>query len=203
MSIATLKKKSQSTHYKNHSGVGGFSLNSARRVESHSGETSIQTLMRGTGYKSAGISSKSMINIVKSQYVNYDIPGVPRPTNKNNRALLSHKLKWLNSGYPNNVVKSIEKMDYETYMAKLRVFKENNAYVMPRSCFLNKIATSKDLNPPSYEIYQKTKLLERSCLPLPVKDAHYPPALQCNSSNSKCVTNLTYEEYLAILTCEK
>ena len=198
MSIATLKKKTQSNNYRNHSGIGGFSLNSSRRVESHSGETSIQTMMKGTGYKSSGMRGPS--TIVKSQYVNYDIPDVPRPTNKNNKALLSYKLKWLNGGYPKNVVKSTERIDYETYMAKLHLFTQRT-YTIPRSGCLEKTAIAKDTTVQPYEIYQKTKLLERNCLPLQKKDLHYPPALQCNSSNSKCVNNLTYEEFLNTVSC--
>jgi hypothetical protein len=199
MSIATLKKKTYSNNYKNHSGVGGFSLNSARRVESHSGQTSIQTMMKGTGYKSAGMNGPSIIT--KSQYVNYDIPGVPRPTNKNNKALLAHKMRWLNGGYPNNVVKSRENIDYETYMAKLHVFKERSN-VIPRSICLDKTATAKDTSVQPYEIYQKTKLFERNCLPLQGKDKHYPPFLQCNSADSACTGTLTYEEFLKMVTCE-
>ena len=198
MSIATLKKKTQSANYKNHSNAaGGFSLNSARRIDSHKGEQSFQSLMRGTGFKSAGI--RGPIEPVMSQYVNYDIEGVPRPTNKNTRAYLSHKLKWLSGGYPNNVVKSTEKMDYETYMAKLHIFKERDG--IPRSCFLDKVAVIKDTSPSSYEIYQKTKLLERNCLPLKGKDMHYPPAFQCNSARSACHDNTTYDEFLALVSC--
>ena len=199
MSIATLKKKTYSNNYKNHSGVGGFSLNSSRRVESHSGETSTQTMMKGTGYKSAGMHGPSIIT--KSQYVNYDIPGVPRPTNKNNKALLAHKMRWLNGGYPNNVVKSKENIDYETYMSKLHVFKERSDAI-PRSICLDKIATAKDTSVQPYEIYQKTKLFERNCLPLQGKDKHYPPFLQCNSADSACTGTLTYEEFLKMVSCE-
>lgn len=200
MSIATLKKKTQSANYRNHSAnsAGGFSLNSARRLDSHKGEYSIQTMMRGDGYKSAGI--RGAIVPVMSQYVNYDIEGVPRPTNKNTRGYLSHKLKWLSGGYPNNVVKATEQMDYETYMAKLHKFKPREG--IPRSCCLDKVAVSKDLQLPSYEIYQKTKLLERNCLPLQTKDLHFPPSYQSTSSGcNKCHTQ-TYEEFLALVSCE-
>jgi hypothetical protein len=198
MSIATLKKKTQSANYRNHSNaVGGFSLNSARRIDSHKGQQSSQTMMRGTGFKSAGI--RGPIVPILSQYVNYDIEGVPRPTNKNTRAYLSYKLKWLSGGYPKNVVKSTERMDYETYMAKLHLFKERDA--IPRSTCLDNVAVSKDLSPSSYEIYQKTKLLERNCLPLKNKDLHYPPAYQCNSARSACHENTTYEEFLDLVSC--
>jgi hypothetical protein len=198
MSIATLKKKTQSANYRNHSNaVGGFSLNSARRIDSHKGQQSSQSMMRGTGFKSAGI--RGPIVPILSQYVNYDIEGVPRPTNKNTRGYLSYKLKWLSGGYPKNVVKSTEKMDYETYMAKLHIFKEKPE--IPRSTCLDKVAVSKDLMPPPYEIYQKTKLLERNCLPLKGKDTHYPPALQCNSSDSPCV-DITYSDFIEFVSCK-
>jgi hypothetical protein len=108
-------------------------------------------------------------------------------------------MRWLNGGYPNNVVKSMERMDYETYMAKLHLFKERPS--VPRSCFLDKVAVTKDLSLPTYETYQKTKLLENNCLPLQAKDMHYPPAMQCNSSDSQCY-NMTYEEFLASVSCE-
>jgi hypothetical protein len=200
MSIATLKKKAK-YNYSNHSGPNGFSLNSARRLDSN--KDSIQTLMRGTGYKSSGMTGT--INVVKSQYVNYDIPGVPRPTNKNNRGLLSHKLRWLSGGYPNNVVKTTNnnkpEMGYETYMAKLHLIKKDIINQCSR-CTENK-DVAKDLVPPSYEIYLKTRFLEKKCLPLPLKDSHYPPFIPCNSAQSNCINNFTYEEYLDTLTCEK
>jgi len=199
MSIATLKKKTQSANYKNHSNnsAGGFSLNSARRIDSHKGQQSSQSMMRGTGYKSAGINGP--IVPILSQYVNYDIEGVPRPTNMNTRGFLSHKLKWLSGGYPKNVVKSNEKMDYETYMAKLHKFRERES--IPRSCCLDKVAVSKYLGPSSYEIYNKTTLLERNCLPLQTKDLPYPPTIQSSAGCLACNKTPTYEEFLESVTC--
>lgn len=198
MSIATLKKKTQSANYKNHSNnTTGFSLNSARRIDSHKGQQSSQSMMRGTGYKSAGINGP--IIPILSQYVNYDIEGVPRPTNMNTRGFLSHKLKWLSGGYPKNVVKSNEKMDYETYMAKLHKFRERES--IPRSCCLDKVAVSKYLGPSSYEIYNKTTLLERNCLPLQTKDLPYPPTIQSSAGCLACNKTPTYEEFLESVTC--
>jgi hypothetical protein len=158
-------------------------------------------MMRGTGYKSSGVNG--IIIPVLSQYVNYDIEGVPRPTNKNTRGYLSHKLKWLNGGYPNNVVKSTLNIDYETYMAKLHIFKERDE--MPRSCCLDNLnfglkQNKTKLKLPSYEIYQKTKLLERNCLPLKTKDLHYPPMLQSNTTCNSC-HKLTQEEYINLVSC--
>jgi hypothetical protein len=199
MSLATMKKKAQATSYRNHSGEGGFSLNSSRRVSSHSGDDAYQSLFRGTGRRGFGIPPSGPQQVNQSHYANYDPYNTPRPTNKNNRALLNHKMRWLNGEYPNNVVKSMERMDYETYMAKLHLFKERPS--VPRSCFLDKVAVIKDLTLPTYETYQKTKLLENNCLPLQAKDMHYPPAMQCNSSDSQCY-NMTYEEFLASVSCE-
>jgi len=199
MSIATLKKKTHSANFRNHSGVGGFSLNSARRIDSHKGQQSSQSMMRGTGYKSAGINGP--IVPIMSQYVNYDIEGVPRPTNKNTRGYLSHKLKWLSGGYPKNVVKSPKEIDYETYMAKLHLFKERAS--IPLSCCITdkNVVKSNVQQIPNYETYQKTKLLERNCLPLQSKDLHYPNWQQCNSARSICPQNKTYEEFLALVSC--
>ena len=84
-------------------------------------------------------------------------------------------------------------------MAKLHMFKEKPE--IPRSCCLDKVNVYKDVNLPSYEIYQKTKLLENKCLPLQKKDMHYPPAMPCNSANSPCVTT-TYDEFIKLVSCE-
>ena len=199
MSIATLKKKTHSANFRNHSGVGGFSLNSARRIDSHKGQQSSQSMMRGTGYKSSGINGP--IVPIMSQYVNYDIEGVPRPTNKNTRGYLSHKLKWLSGGYPKNVVKATEKMDYETYIAKLHLFKERPS--IPLSCCITdkNVVKSNIQQIPNYDTYQKTKLLERNCLPLQTKDLHYPPSYQSSSKGCNTCHNQTYEEFLELVSC--
>lgn len=198
MSLATMKKKTQANNYKNHSNIGGFSLNSSRRVESHSGETSIQTLFRGSAARGTGVTPLQPQFIVQSQYNNADPYDTPRPTNKNTRGYLSHKMRWLNGGYPMNVVKSMKRVDYETYVNDLK--NKNNGPVIEKSDCMCKETTSKDLSGLSYEIYQKTKLLENNCLPLPPKDAHYPPNFQCNSSDSQCY-NITLEEFQAKNEC--
>ena len=198
MSLATLKKKTQSNNYKNHSGVNGFSLNSSRRVESHSGETSIQTLFRGSAPRGSGVTPIPPQEIVQSQYTNADPYDTPRPTNKNTRGYLSHKMRWLHGGYPMNVVKHMKPRDYETYLNELK--NKDEGPVIEKSACMGNQTTSKDLSGLTYEIYQKTKLLENNCLPLPLKDAHYPPDFQCNSSDSQCY-NITLEEFKAKNEC--
>ncbi len=189
-----MKKKTQTVNYKNHSSIYGFSLNSSRRVEAHSGETSIQTLFRGTGIRGTGVTPLQPQFIVQSQYNNADPYNTPRPTNKNTRGYLSHKMKWLNGGYPMNVVKHKKGHDYETYLDELKNKNKTTGPVIEKSNCMNNRTTSKDLSGLSYEIYQKTNLLLNNCLPLPPKDAHYPPDFQCNSSNSVCY-NVTLEEF--------
>ncbi len=83
-------------------GMFGFSLNSSRRVESHSGQQSIQTRFIGETPFGQGTGRST---IVKSQYVNYDPYNIPRPTPKNTRGYLSHILRGTNGVYPLNVVK--------------------------------------------------------------------------------------------------
>ena len=195
-----MKKKTQANHYKNHSGIGGFSLNSSRRVESHSGETSIQTLFRGSVPRGTGVTPLQPQFIVQSQYNNYDPYDTPRPTNKNTRGYLSHKMRWLNGGYPMNVVKHMTRVDYETYLNELKNKNKSTGPVIEKSTCMGNQTNSKDLSGLSYEIYQKTKLLENNCLPLPPKDAPYPPNFQCNSSDSACY-NISLEEFQAKNTC--
>ena len=198
MSLATMKKKTQANNYKNHSSIGGFSLNSSRRVESHSGETSIQTLFRGSAARGTGVTPLQPQSIVQSQYNNADPYDTPRPTNKNTRGYLSHKMRWLNGGYPMNVVKSAKIVDYELYINDLK--NKGNGQVIEKSACMGNKTNSKDLSGLSYEIYQKTKLLENNCLPLPLKDAHYPPYYQCNNTCSECY-DITLEEFKEKNTC--
>lgn len=198
-------------------GSFGFSLNSSRRVESHSGETSIQT--RFIGETPFG-QSEGRSTIVKSQYVNDDPYNTPRPTPKSTRGYLSQKLKGINGVYPLNVVKTKPTTDYETYMAKKHLKKIDSVY--PKSRCLSTpdsanalnnggkscskvVYFSKDTTPISYETYLKTNLLINHCIPLPPSKEHYPPWVNKTCKNcggcGTCSTVLTLEEFQARSTC--
>jgi hypothetical protein len=210
-------KREAKESYRNSNGMFGFSLNPSRRVESHSGETSIQT--RFIGETPFGQSNGDS-TIVKSQYVNYDPYNTPRPTPKNTRGYLSHKLKGINGVYPLNVVKSKQNTDYETYMAKKHLKKTDSVY--PKSRCLSSPASadilnnggkscsktvyfSKDPAPMSYETYLKTNLLLKQCIPLPPSKEHFPPWINNTCKNcvgcGNCKTKITLEEFQAQAEC--
>ncbi len=215
-SNANMKREVKES-YHNSNGMFGFSLNSSRRVESHSGETSIQT--RFIGETPFG-QSQGRSTIVKSQYVNYDPYNTPRPTPKTTHGYLSQKLKGINGVYPMNVVKSVKNVDYETYMAKKHLKKSDSVY--PKSRCLSTpdsadvinnggktcskvVYFSKNTAPLSYETYLKTNLLMNHCIPLPPSKEHYPPWINYTCKNcvgcANCNTPLTLEEFQAQAKC--
>ena len=198
-------------------GMFGFSLNSSRRVESHSGETSIQTRFIGETPFGQG---QGRSTIVKSQYVNDDPYNKPRPTPKNTHGYLSHKLRGINGVYPLNVVKNKPNTDYETYMAKKHLKKSDSVY--PKSLCISSPASadimnkggkscsrvvyfSKDTTPLSYETYLKTNLLINHCIPLPPSKEHYPPWIGRSCSKcagcGDCDSHITLEEFQAQANC--
>lgn len=198
-------------------GMFGFSLNSSRRVESHSGDESIQTRFIGETPFGQGSGPST---IVKSQYVNYDPYNIPRPSPKNTRGYLSHKLRGINGVYPLNVVKSKQSTDYETYMAKKHLKKSDSVY--PKSRCLSApdsaniinnggkscskvVYFSKDTVPLSYETYLKRNVLINNCIPLPPSKEHYPPWINNTCKNcvgcNNCNDPLTLEEFQAQADC--
>ena len=210
-------KREVSESYRNSNGMFGFSLNSSRRVESHSGETSIQTRFIGETPFGQG---QGRSTIVKSQYVNDDPYNTPRPTPKNTRGYLSQKLKGINGVYPLNVVKNKPTTDYATYMAKKHLKKSDSVYPKSRcisstdsadiinnggkSCS-RVVYFSKDTTPLSYETYLKTNLLINHCIPLPPSKEHYPPWVnntckKCGGCEN-CITPLTLEEFQTRANC--
>uniref|UniRef100_A0A6C0JMY9 Uncharacterized protein n=1 Tax=viral metagenome TaxID=1070528 RepID=A0A6C0JMY9_9ZZZZ len=195
-------------------GMFGFSLNSSRRVDSHSGETSIQTRFIGETPFGQG---QGRSTIVKSQYVNDDPYNTPRPTPKNTQGYLSHKLRGINGVYPLNVVKNKPTTDYATYMAKKHLKKTDSVY--PKSRCINSaevlnnggkscskvVYFSKDTTPMSYDTYLKQNLLINHCIPLPPSKEHYPPwvnktCTKCTGC-SNCTTDITLEEFKAQAEC--
>ena len=198
-------------------GMFGFSLNSSRRVESHSGETSIQTRFIGDTPFGQG---QGRSTIVKSQYVNDDPYNTPRPTPKNTHGYLSHKLRGINGVYPLNVVKNKPTTDYATYMAKKHLKKTDSVY--PKSICISSPASadimnrggkscsrvvyfSKDTTPLTYETYLKTNLLINHCIPLPPSKEHYPPWIGRSCSKcagcGDCDSHITLEEFQAQAAC--
>ena len=152
MSIATLKKKSGATRFARISAGTPFSLNSSRRLEGHHQEPQIQSLFRGTGSRGTGVPDDVRINN-QSQRVNYDPYDRQRPSIKSNQALVS-KLMW-----PKFVVKPMGARNYDTYYKTI-----NEACVIDKNGGTCNTGYAKNLNLPSYEEYQKTKLLENNCI---------------------------------------
>ena len=209
MSLSVLKKKSNirnsrissSKHSKN-----GFSLNNPRRVDSHSGQSQIQTPMKGNVPRGHGsCCGKYPINIVKSRYNNYDqhirefngIKSNPGISVKNTRGSISTRFKWINRPYPYAVSKKMEPLTYEQYMNKKKgeeniCNRENNTIINgcnncsgDRGNCKKQQIINKRVDIKSQSEYIQTNLLTRHCLP-PKGDKVENPKPVSGSCNSAC-----------------
>jgi hypothetical protein len=163
MSIATLKKKSGATQFARISANGPFSLNSSRRLEGHHQEPQIQTPFRGSAPRGTGIpSSVKVINL--SQRVNYDPYDQQRPSIKSNQAHIS-KLMWYKP-----IVKPTGARNYSTYYTTINA----TCDTIEKNGGTCDTGYTKNLNPQSYEEYQKTTLLDNNCITS--KNIHLPVA---------------------------
>ena len=203
MSITTLKRKTNAK-YGNHSTKNGFSLNNSRRVDAHTNQEQTQTPFLGVDSKGhGGYFGEYKQTINQSQYNNTHDPfNQPKPTTLSNHALLSKKLRPLNSGYPNNVVQPTKENDYETYIQS-KVAELNHTTQSSGTCTISGTCTStgnyqKTIGPMDYATYISTRLKKNKCLAPP--KLTYPPRVQRNNVMG-CYKNMTYDEYIEQQQC--
>jgi len=217
MSITTLKRKTDGSYHvsggkhgqgyvnKISSGRDAFSLNDSRRVGAHSGDASIQTRMRGTGYRGhGGCCGKFNINPVRSSYQNaYDPFGKPRV------------------GKPKQVpecpvVQPLNQVDFESkYQEKIAIsmkkdlcdptskasgtcsgtnFPNHLGRKSATSCY--QVATFVKRPKMDYSTYLRQKKN-----PLPPEQSHYPPRASRNSVFVS-VPNVSYANFIQRVTCK-
>ena len=190
---ATLKLSNQ----KNPLGIG-FSLNNPRRVDAHTGQPQTQTPFRGTGAVGHG-GPNTRSTITRSQYVSVEAFDIPHVSVKNTRGYLSTKNKWLNRGYPHTVVKDCRPLDNQARMDKMKgtVAKQSTA-INSGNCLCPTKKTignyQKDILNMNYNIYYKSNIFKRECIPLPASKAHYPP--QNVVPISACTPQISLEEFI-------
>lgn len=215
MSIVAMKRKSQATKNLSGKSNGGFSLNNPRRVDAHTGETSLQTRMRGLGYIGhGGKNGQYPIRPVMSQYSNtYDPYTGPRASVKNNAGRISDLTRCCDP-----IVQQTSALDGETYITNLKIKTTKpdvcNGLVDAHS---GKAATSTDCTsqickkqltyvmppPMDYDTYYKTIYLNKRGIPLAPEKEHYPPMISRNRTACASGSNpgFTYEEFKTMKTC--
>jgi hypothetical protein len=186
MSITTLKRKT-AAKYGRHSSAQGFSLNNSRRISSKEAN---YTPFKGPDPRGHGGSLANQ-TIVEPCCNTYDPFGVATPTVLSNHALLSKKLRPLNSGFPKNVVQPTASNDYELFIqSKVAELKHTN--VVSGVCG----EYQKNVGPLDYATYMATRLKKNKCLAPP--KLTYPPRIQRSIG---CITNISYEEYINQQSC--
>lgn len=178
---------------------GIFSLNDPRRVEAHTGEPSLQTRMRGTGYRGHGTAnSLTMGTVVRSSYQNmydpFDKARVSRPKPvpacpvvqagpvtseelQQDIAYYELKKELCNPETPGTCVKTCTEYAHST---QSRLSKQPN--------IVKKMTHS----------YQD--VLTKRKRPLPPGKEHYPPRVSRNSTFTT-VPSFTYVEFVNRVTC--
>ena len=215
MSLSVLKRKSQTKYGKLSSrGNVGFSINNPRRVDSHANQHQTQTPMKGLAPRGHGsCCGKFPVNIIQSQYVNYDFHERQYIGDKSNQGIsvknhtgsMAIRHKWLKRGYPHTVVKDVHPMTYDTYLkqkasqsASKNTGEEaisqdtcegNPGCKKPASNIVKRVDTMDQSE------YLMTKFQTKNCLPTPQSKQHYPkprngPCNSCHGSND----NGVYEE---------
>lgn len=217
MSLTTLKRKTDGSYHVSggkhgkgyinqiSSGRPAFSLNDSRRVGAHSGDTSIQTRMRGKGYCGhGGHMGKFIINPIRSSYQNdYDPFGKPR------------------RGKPNivpscPVVQQMTPLDFESkYQQKIAISMKKDL-CDPTS---KASGTCSGTNFPNHlgrksgtTCYQVATFVKRPAMdysqylrrkknPLPPEQSHYPPMVSRNSIFVS-VPNVSYPDFIRRVTCQ-
>lgn len=200
MSITTLKRKTDGQYhvnggtfrsgaigYRNVISRGIFSLNDSRRVEAQHGKESIQTRMRGTGYRGhGGHGGKFIINPIRSSYQNmydpFNAARVSRPK--------------IVPACP--VVQQVRPDDYKTKYAAIEeaaVQKELqetlcSAKTTQTTC---PNVTKKLTHSYGDFLSKKKKALTRD-------KEHYPPMVSRNST-FVTVPNFTYAQFLMMRRC--
>ena len=206
MSLTTLKRKTDGSYHvsggkhgqgyinKISSGRDAFSLNDSRRVSAHSGDQSIQTRMRGMGYRGhGGHLGKFNINPIRSSYQNaYDPFGKPRV------------------GKPKQVpacpvVQPLDQVDFESkYQEKISIAMKKDmcdptskASGTSAPCAKKCLQTSTFVKRP---VMDYSTYLRQKKNPLPPEQSHYPPRVSRNSIFVS-VPNVSYANFIQRVTC--
>jgi hypothetical protein len=202
MSLTTLKRKTDGSYnvsgglhgkgYVNRisSGKPAFSLNDPRRVSAHTGDPSIQTRMRGTGYKGHGGHYGSfLINPVRSSYQNnydpYDISRVSRPKYVCECPVVQQMT-------PLDDETKLQELDASTLLKETCEKKTNKSGSCVPKCY-GTFVQKKQMD---YEQYLRTKHT-----PLPRGKEHYPPMVSRNSTFTT-VPNFSFFDFIQRLACK-
>ncbi len=205
MSITTLKRKTDGRYglsggqhgvgFRNVISSGIFSLNDPRRVEAQTGKVSLQTRMRGTGYRGHGTAnSLTMGTIVRSSYQNdydpYDKARVSRPKPVPECPIVQAAQ-----------VSPEEKVHNLTYeVLKKEWCNPSEPGTCTKSCHVrgrkgSKVGTITKKMTHSYQ-----DVLTKRKQPLPPGKEHYPPRVSRNSTFTT-VPGFSYEEFVDRKTC--
>jgi hypothetical protein len=141
MSLATLKKKSQTLYNNLSVGVDGFSLNGTHRSGGYIGQSTqsrhlTRTLMKGNVVKGSGgcCGAYVVTNVKPSELACLNDPMVVKPAVMNNAGMLHTKYKWFwsgrNSVKPDSNQHKIQS-DHTTSLAKQTVQCANDSYEVP------------------------------------------------------------------------
>lgn len=133
MSIATLKKKSQ-TQYRNMSvGQHGFSLNGTHRSQGYIGQTSLsrslpRTLAKGNTFRGHGgcCGTYPVYPAILSAVKSTENISVVKPSTLSNKGMLDTKYRWIRRPQPFSSVgaKQVDQTDYLKYL-KRKTIQEN------------------------------------------------------------------------------
>jgi hypothetical protein len=177
MSIATLKKKSQ-TLYKNMSvGQKQFSINGTTRNQGYVGQTSlsrslIHTPHRGPDARGHGGCCVNPMNIKASETFSLEDNTVVKKSSLSTRGMLATKNRWINRPFPNAVVKTnagaINDQTSLIERLKKKTLLDIAAYCPPIDASVNRIRackpciTSKNMDTVSHKDYMLT--LHEKCV---------------------------------------
>lgn len=217
MSLTTLKRKTDGSYHvsggkhgmgyvnKISSGRPAFSLNDPRRVEAQHGKTSIQTKMRGLGYKGHGGANQGTFPIrpVLSNYKNdYD----PFKTARRGKPNIIPECPVVQQVYPLSYG-----VKYQEENAKLIQKESCNPLVKSGTCgsavnFPNHLGkkstqhcyqTSTFVGKPRMDYDQ---YIQKKKAPLTGAKSHYPPMVSNRACGYK--SNFTYAEFISRVTCK-
>lgn len=207
MSITTLKRKTDGRYhvrggehgigFRNVISSGIFSLNDPRRVEAHTGEPSLQTRMRGTGYRGHGTKNIQFLGTpVRSSYQNtydpYHLARVSRPKPVPACPVVQ--------AAPVTFSEKIKDLEYE------EIRKELCSPTVPEACpktcsnTHSRLSKQSNSNVVKKMTHSYQDVLIRRKKPLPPGKEHYPPQVSRNSTFTS-VPGFSYADFVARLTC--
>lgn len=209
MSITTLKRKTDGQYhlsggkhgmgFRNVISHGIFSLNDPRRVEAHTGEPSLQTRMRGTGYRGHGTAnSLTMGTVVRSSYQNlYD----PFDKARVSRPKPVPACPVVQAG---EVTSEELQQDIAYYEMKKELCNPSEPGTCTKTCTDYAHSTQSRLSKQPNIVKKMTHsyqdVLTKRKRPLPPGKEHYPPRVSRNSAFTT-VPGFTYDEFVRRVSC--